>query len=132
MNWAGFFIRISGTPELSPLRIAHRAATHRPPPLAHYRFSRERKQIDSLRAATRAGNSCINDVVVHYFSTHLPFGGVGNSGLGKAHGEFGFLAFSNQRGESEPRLPFRPVTLTYPPYTNRVRKVIELMLNWLA
>ena len=49
-------------------------------------------------AQTTSGGGCINDTLLHVGNHHLPFGGTGNSGIGKYHGKNSFLAFSNQRG----------------------------------
>ena len=65
-------------------------------PLAFYYFGKTKNAADVLRKST-SGGACINDTLMHITNHHLPFGGVGNSGLGKYHGYFSFLAFSNQR-----------------------------------
>ena len=65
-------------------------------PLAFYYFGRNREAKEVL-ARTTSGGGCINDTMMHIANHHLPFGGVGNSGLGKYHGKNSFLAFSNQR-----------------------------------
>jgi len=65
-------------------------------PLAFYYFGRNRKAKEVL-AKTTSGGACINDTLMHIANHNLPFGGVGNSGMGKYHGHDSFLAFSNQR-----------------------------------
>ena len=65
-------------------------------PLAFYYFGKN-KQAKEILAQTSSGGGCINDVLMHITNHNLPFGGVGNSGLGKYHGRESFLAFSNQR-----------------------------------
>ena len=47
-----------------------------------------------LREGTSSGGAVINDTLIHFYQLNLPFGGVGQSGIGKAHGRFGFEAFS--------------------------------------
>lgn len=83
-------------------------------PLALYYFGKEKGAEEVLRR-TSSGGSCINDTLMHITNHHLPFGGVGNSGLGKYHGKETFLAFSNQRSiVNTPTwvdIPFK-----YPPY----------------
>ena len=85
-------------------------------PLAYYFFGESGKAHDLFRQNT-AGGSCINDTLIHISNHHLPFGGVGNSGIGRCHGKYSFEAFSNQRSiMSSPTwldLPFR-----YPPFKN--------------
>lgn len=65
-------------------------------PLAFYYFGKNNDAINVL-ARTTSGGACINDTLMHITNHNLPFGGVGNSGLGKYHGKESFLAFSNQR-----------------------------------
>ena len=65
-------------------------------PLAFYYFGKNKKAKDVLMK-TSSGGACINDTIMHIANDKLPFGGVGNSGLGKYHGHESFLAFSNKR-----------------------------------
>lgn len=65
-------------------------------PLAFYYFGKNANAKDVLHRTT-SGGGCINDTLMHVTSHHLPFGGVGNSGMGKYHGQDSFLAFSNAR-----------------------------------
>lgn len=83
-------------------------------PLALYYFGEEKKAEDILSKAT-SGGACINDTLLQIGNHHLPFGGVGNSGMGSYHGKDSFLAFSNRRAVvTTPtwlEVPFK-----YPPY----------------
>ena len=65
-------------------------------PLAFYYFGKSANAKDVL-SKTTSGGACINDTLMHVTNHHLPFGGVGNSGLGKYHGHLSYLAFSNAR-----------------------------------
>jgi aldehyde dehydrogenase (NAD+) len=65
-------------------------------PLAFYYFGNNKNATDIL-AKTSSGGACINDILMHVANHHLPFGGVGNSGMGRYHGQESFLAFSNKR-----------------------------------
>jgi aldehyde dehydrogenase (NAD+) len=65
-------------------------------PLAFYYFGGDKKANDILKKTT-SGGACINDTLIHIVNHNLPFGGVGNSGMGKYHGKESFLAFSNNR-----------------------------------
>ncbi|WP_317617106.1 aldehyde dehydrogenase family protein [Riemerella anatipestifer] len=65
-------------------------------PLALYYFGKN-KTAKEVILKTSSGGGCINDTLMHIANHHLPFGGVGNSGMGKYHGKYSFLAFSNER-----------------------------------
>jgi aldehyde dehydrogenase (NAD+) len=66
-------------------------------PLGLYVFGKDKADVQSVIGGTTAGGSVVNHVAMHYMSPFLPFGGVGNSGMGRSHGHFGFIDFSNQR-----------------------------------
>ena len=66
-------------------------------PLALYYFGQQKKQIEKIFELTHSGGGCINDVIMHVSSHHLPFGGVGNSGMGSYHGKKTFDAFTHYR-----------------------------------
>jgi aldehyde dehydrogenase (NAD+) len=102
----------------------------RPKPLALYVFSDSRPTAESLIARTTAGGGCINDTILHFAHTGLPTGGVNTSGFGKAHGIYGFEAFSNARGILRQRTRFSAIQLMYPPYTGFVRRMIDLTLKY--
>ena len=65
-------------------------------PLAFYYFSKEADAWD-LIGQTTSGGACINDTIMHIANSHIPFGGVGNSGMGSYHSERSFLAFTHER-----------------------------------
>ena len=66
-------------------------------PLALYVFGQDKNITEQVLNETTAGGSVVNHIIMHYFSPFLPFGGVGNSGNGRANGHFGFLDFTNHR-----------------------------------
>ncbi|MCR5325418.1 MAG: aldehyde dehydrogenase [Bacteroidales bacterium] len=70
--------------------------TGREKPLAFYYFGRKADGWDIL-SRTTSGGACINDVIMHVSNSKIPFGGVGNSGMGSYHSERSFLAFSHER-----------------------------------
>ena len=70
----------------------------RPRPLALYYFGYDRRAQKDIEARTHSGGMCINDTLVHVGQDDLPFGGVGDSGMGNYHGREGFETFSNTRG----------------------------------
>lgn len=102
-----------------------------PKPLAMYIFSQSQKNIDYLIKHSTAGGTCVNDCLIHIAHPDLPFGGVNNSGIGKSHGYAGFLEFCNQRAVLQQRVGWTSIKLLYPPYTNKVDKLLKLMLDWL-
>ena len=98
--------------------------THREKPLAFYYFGHEADGW-SLIKHTTSGGACINDTIMHIANEHIPFGGVGNSGMGGYHGEESFNAFSHRRSivttSTWIDLPFR-----YMPYRmfGLVKKIV--------
>jgi aldehyde dehydrogenase (NAD+) len=100
-------------------------------PLVLYLFSRSREVIDRVLHKTRSGGAVVNDTLLHFYQLNLPFGGVGNSGLGKSHGFFGFEAFSNMKGVLEQPTRFSGIQLMYPPYSRFKRKLIEFVVRYL-
>lgn len=85
-------------------------------PLAFYYFGKNNQAKEILHKTT-SGGACINDTLMHITNHKLPFGGVGNSGMGKYHGKSSFLAFSNQRAIVHSLtwidLPFKYVPFKY-------------------
>ncbi len=69
----------------------------RPKPLALYVFSRNSQTADQVLEQTTSGGAVVNDVLVQYGPDGVPFGGVGQSGMGSCHGEWSFLAFSHMK-----------------------------------
>lgn len=98
-------------------------------PLALYIYSKNNRNINKILSNTRAGGSCINHSAAHFFNTSLPFGGSNNSGIGKAHGEEGFKAFSNGRGVFKQHIP-NALELLMPPYDGFKQKLIDLTIKY--
>lgn len=85
-----------------------------PIPLAMYVFAKDRETQDRLLNEIRSGGACINDTIMHLVGRELPFGGLGESGMGASHGKASFDAFSHRR--SIMRRPFKPdPAMRYPP-----------------
>ena len=70
--------------------------TKREKPLAAYLFTENKQQKMTFLKTLSFGGGCINDTLMHLTVDSLPFGGVGNSGMGNYHGDFGFITFSHQ------------------------------------
>jgi aldehyde dehydrogenase (NAD+) len=71
---------------------------NKPRPLALYLFTKNRGIAKSIMNHVSFGGGCINDTLIHFATPYLPFGGVGNSGMGNYHGRFGFDAFTHNKG----------------------------------
>ncbi|WP_456460451.1 aldehyde dehydrogenase family protein [Reichenbachiella sp.] len=99
-------------------------------PLALYLFSRSRKTKKRITKATSAGSMVINDVVVQYAHPNLPFGGVNHSGIGKSHGKYGFMEFSNQKSVLSQRIGLTNALLFYPPFNGFKKWVVNFMIKW--
>ena len=92
----------------------------KPSPLALYIFSKSKKVQNKLIHTIPFGGGCINDVVMHIASNHLPFGGIGQSGMGSYHGKAGFDTFTHKK--SILVKGFLDFPLRYAPYTKKYRK----------
>ena len=111
---------------VNDLNEAIERINQRPKPLALYLFSKQRDAQQQILERTSSGGVCFNDVVMHVSVPDLPFGGVGNSGMGTYHGEAGFRTFSHER--SVLRRPFRlDVPFRYPPYAGKLPLVRRLL-----
>jgi aldehyde dehydrogenase (NAD+) len=97
-----------------------RAGDH---PLALYAFTDDGDEASAIIDATSSGGVCVNGTLYHITNPHLPFGGVGASGMGAYHGRFGFDTFSHERPVHHRGKVEAPIL--YPPYT----KVKERLLR---
>ena len=102
----------------------------RPKPLALYFFSRDRRKQERVISETSAGGCCINDTMVHYSNSYLPFGGVGDSGFGKYHGKWSFDTFSNMKAVVKRKF-LLDVYVRYPPYL-RSQKLLQRLLRYVT
>ena len=98
-----------------------------PKPLSLYIWSRNEQNIQKVLKKTSAGGTCINHCVVQYGHGNLPFGGVNNSGIGSAHGIYGFKAFSHERAVVRTR--FMMAKTLFPPYNDFKAKLMNMMLK---
>lgn len=98
-------------------------------PLSLYLFSRSRKMKKKIVKSTSAGTMAINDVVVQYAHPNLPFGGVNHSGIGKSHGKFGFMEFSNQKSVLSQRVGLTNALLFYPPFNGFKKWVVNFLIK---
>lgn len=95
-------------------------------PLALYYFSEDKNKIETVLSSTTSGGITINDTIIHVSSTHIPFGGVGNSGMGNYHGKASFDTFTHKKSvvkrSTLMEFPFR-----FPPYKDKLKLIKKLM-----
>ncbi len=87
-------------------------------PLALYFFSSDRQRIREVPRRLRYGGGCINDVIIHLATSEMPFGGVGESGMGSYHGRAGFEAFSHRKAIVDKKT-WLDLPMRYQPYGRR-------------
>ena len=102
-----------------------------PKPLALYIFSHTNAHIDRIMQETSSGGACINHSLVQFLHGRLPFGGVNNSGMGNAHGHYGFKTFSHERAVVRTRLPLAAKLFGPGATPDFLRKTIKSLLKWL-
>ncbi|MEP1033975.1 aldehyde dehydrogenase family protein [Ekhidna sp.] len=102
----------------------------KPKPLALYVFSKKNSVIEKVKKETSAGMMTINDVVLQFAHPNLPIGGVNNSGIGKAHGHTGFIAFSNEKAIVKQRRGLTMAKTVYPPYSSFKKFMIDFMVKY--
>ena len=108
--------------EYDNLKDAIEFINKRAKPLALYIFSKDEKKIQKVLAETSAGGVTVNDTLLHIVNPHLPFGGVGDSGIGAYHGQLSFDVFSHMKSVLR-RTFLVDDPVRYAPY--------KLKLSWL-
>ncbi len=90
-------------------------------PLALYFFSKDKQAVHKILGQTSSGGICINDTIIHVANHRLPFGGVGNSGMGAYHGKYSFDTFTHKKATvvSSFSVDF---PIKYPPYKGKLDK----------
>ncbi|MEM6752288.1 MAG: aldehyde dehydrogenase [Cyanobacteria bacterium P01_C01_bin.38] len=105
--------------EFTDIKEAINVINSRPKPLALYLFSQNKNLQKKVIRETAFGGGCINHTIIHYAVPSLPFGGIGNSGIGSYHGKTSFDTFSHYK--SLLKKPFLlDVKLLYPPYKHKL------------
>ncbi|KYR01862.1 aldehyde dehydrogenase [Tieghemostelium lacteum] len=90
----------------------------RPHALTLYLFSKDQNIQDKILENTQSGSVMLNDVLLHFTNSHLPFGGVGDSGIGSYHGKLTYDTFTHPRALMQSTTKkFLDLPLRYPPYT---------------
>lgn len=97
-------------------------------PLAFYLFTKSAKMKEWATKTFSFGGGCINNTILHLATTHMPFGGVGYSGMGGYHGKYGFETFSHRKSMVDsmlhPDIPFR-----YQPFEAWKNKIINMIMG---
>lgn len=99
-----------------------------PKPLATYIFTRNKKLAREFLSKTQSGTAAVNDTVMQIVSSHLPFGGIGPSGMGRYHGKKSFETFSNMRSVLD-KSNLIDIFIKYPPYTKFKENIIKMLLR---
>ena len=97
----------------------------KPKPLALYLFSTSKKTKKLVTTNVSYGGGCINDTLIHFVSS-LPFGGVGDSGIGSYHGKTSFDVFSHEKGIIEKSILI-DIPLRYPPFKNNLKLLKRIL-----
>ncbi|MDN5744373.1 MAG: aldehyde dehydrogenase family protein, partial [Nocardioidaceae bacterium] len=103
---------------------AIRLVNSRSKPLALYVFTNDKAKASRIVDAVPSGGAVVNHIALHCLTPSLPFGGVGASGMGAYHGEWGFQALSHRKAVLVKT--FKPdLQLMYPPYSAKARKLMR-------
>ncbi len=95
-------------------------------PLAFYVFSNNYANQQKCLNTVQFGGGCVNDTVSHFVNDNMPFGGVGNSGVGAYHGKFSFETFTHKKSICH-KVTWPDVPLRYPPYNGKLILVKQVM-----
>jgi coniferyl-aldehyde dehydrogenase len=102
----------------------------RPRPLALYWFGRDRTRQRQVLTGTVSGGVTVNDVLLHIAQENLPFGGIGESGIGAYHGEYGFRLFSKEKPVFE-QSEWAGTALLRPPYGKAAERVLRILKRFV-
>lgn len=97
-------------------------------PLAFYVFSNNKKFAKKLMLQYSFGGGVINDTMIHFGNHRLPFGGVGDSGIGAYHGRLGFDTFTHQKAVVK-KGNWLDIPMRYAPYKGKLKQ-LKSMFNW--
>ena len=103
----------------------------KPTPLSLYIFSKSKRIQQNVLNEVAAGSVGINDVLGQFYHPELPFGGLHSSGMGKAHGKFGFEAFSHPKSVIKRSWFINWMELAYPPYSDFKKKIANIVVRHL-
>lgn len=112
--------------EFSEIDEVLRNIKNKEKPLALYYFSENKYSIEKVLKESTSGGVTINDTIIHVVSNNLPFGGVGNSGIGGYHGKFSFDTFTHNKSVVK-RGTFIEFPFRFPPYKDRFKLIKRVM-----
>ncbi|MCT8339888.1 aldehyde dehydrogenase [Flavobacteriaceae bacterium TK19130] len=112
----------------SSLSEAIKKVAQLPKPLSCYVFTKNKSVRNEILSKVSFGGGAVNDAVMHISNSELPFGGVGQSGMGNYHGEAGFKAFSHYKSILQKTNWFE-LPLKYPPYSKSKLKWIKRLFS---
>ena len=98
-------------------------------PLSLYVFTTKKKFAEKIIQKFSFGGGCINDTVIHFSNSRLPFGGVGHSGIGAYHGKMSFDTFSHKKAIVK-KANWLDLTLRYAPYNGKLAQIRKI-LKWM-
>jgi aldehyde dehydrogenase (NAD+) len=102
--------------------------TARPKPLALYLFTSSKKNENTILKSVPFGGGCINETLMHLVTPYMPFGGVGESGMGSYHGKYSFDTFSHQKSVLKKSKLFE-LPVRYAPYSDKHLKTIRAVIR---
>lgn len=111
--------------EVESMQAAKDFVNQREKPLALYLFSQDNQTVEMIQQKTSSGTLCINDAVIFMVNHNMPFGGVGNSGMGCYHGKWGFDTFSHIKPVMH-RSFFADMPIRYAPFTKLKSMLLKL------
>ena len=102
------------------------AVNSRPRPLALYLFTNNKEAEKKIINSISFGGGCINDTIVHLATSYMPFGGVGESGMGSYHSKWSFDTFTHEKSIMKKSFSI-DLKLRYPPYKEKLGVLKKLM-----
>ena len=108
-------------------------------PLALYLFTRSKAMEKKIVSSISFGGGCINDTLVHLATSYMPFGGVGDSGMGGYHGKWSFDTFTHKKSIMK-KSNLIDINLRYAPYRDKLKLLKKfyklcnrpLLQNWIV
>ncbi len=100
----------------------------RPKPLALYLFTRDKATEQTVLNRLSFGGGCVNDTIIHLATSHMGFGGVGNSGMGSYHGKYSFDTFTHTKSIVK-KATWLDLPMRYHPYTKSNEKLMRIFLR---